>query len=105
VDTDRDVAQFTLVAVPDRPGVARRVFDPLARAGINVDVSVRNVGRGGSPATVEPSQGVAAGPYEGAGETSVGVPSGVASGPMVQVSSLQRGGWCTATTRPSSLRA
>ena len=30
---DRNVAKVTLVAVPDRPGVARAVFDPLAEAG------------------------------------------------------------------------
>ena len=38
---DRDVAKITLVAVPDRPGVARSVFDPLAEAGINVDMIVQ----------------------------------------------------------------
>ncbi|MHB8399379.1 MAG: aspartate kinase, partial [Candidatus Limnocylindrales bacterium] len=31
---DRNVAKVTLVAVPDRPGVARAVFGPLADAGI-----------------------------------------------------------------------
>ena len=30
---DRNVAKVTLVAVPDRPGVARTVFEPLAEAG------------------------------------------------------------------------
>jgi aspartate kinase len=45
---DRNVAKVTLVAVPDQPGVARRVFDPLAEAGINVDVIVQNVGHGGA---------------------------------------------------------
>jgi aspartate kinase len=45
---DRDVAKITLVAVPDRPGVARSVFDPLAEAGINVDMIVQNVGHGGA---------------------------------------------------------
>jgi aspartate kinase len=45
---DRNVAKVTLVAVPDRPGVARTVFDPLAEAGINVDMIVQNVGHGGA---------------------------------------------------------
>ena len=30
---DRNVAKVTLVEVPDRPGVARSIFDPLAEAG------------------------------------------------------------------------
>ncbi len=45
---DRNVAKITLVAVPDRPGVAHRIFSPLADAGINVDMIVQNVGHGGS---------------------------------------------------------
>ncbi|HEV2006042.1 MAG TPA: aspartate kinase [Candidatus Limnocylindrales bacterium] len=45
---DRDVAKVTLIAVPDRPGVARAVFDPLAEAGINVDMIVQNVGHAGA---------------------------------------------------------
>ena len=45
---DRNVAKVTLVGVPDRPGVARAVFDPLAEAGINVDMIVQNVGHGGA---------------------------------------------------------
>ena len=45
---DRNVAKVTLVAVPDRPGVARSVFAPLADAGINVDMIVQNVGHGGT---------------------------------------------------------
>ena len=44
---DRNVAKVTLVDVPDRPGVARPIFDPLAEAGINVDMIVQNVGHGG----------------------------------------------------------
>ena len=46
--TDRHVAKVTLVAVPDRPGVARSVFEPLAAAGINVDMIVQNVGHAGA---------------------------------------------------------
>jgi aspartate kinase len=45
---DRNVAKVTVVAVPDRPGVARALFDPLAEAGINIDMIVQNVGHGGA---------------------------------------------------------
>jgi len=44
---DRNVAKVTVVAVPDRPGIARSIFDPLAEAGVNVDLIVQNVGHGG----------------------------------------------------------
>ncbi len=45
---DRKVAKITLVQVPDRPGIARAVFEPLAGAGINVDMIVQNVGHAGA---------------------------------------------------------
>jgi aspartate kinase len=45
---DRNVAKVTLLAVPDRPGIARAVFGPLADAGINVDMIVQNVGHDGA---------------------------------------------------------
>jgi aspartate kinase len=45
---DRNVAKVTLVEVPDKPGVAATVFQPLAEAGINVDMIVQNVGHGGA---------------------------------------------------------
>jgi aspartate kinase len=45
---DRNVAKVTLVEVPDRPGVAAHVFQPLAEAGINVDMIVQNVGHHGA---------------------------------------------------------
>jgi len=45
---DRNVAKVTINAVPDRPGVAVAIFDPLAEAGINVDMIVQNVGHGGT---------------------------------------------------------
>ncbi len=45
---DRNVAKVTLVEVPDRPGVAAAVFEPLAEAGINVDMIVQNVGHHGT---------------------------------------------------------
>ena len=45
---DRNVAKVTLLTVPDRPGIARAVFGPLADAGINVDMIVQNVGHDGA---------------------------------------------------------
>ena len=41
------VAKITVVGVRDRPGVAAAVFEPLAAAGISVDVIVQNIGRSG----------------------------------------------------------
>ena len=38
---DMDVAKITVAGVPDRPGIARAVFDPLAAAGVNVDVIIQ----------------------------------------------------------------
>jgi aspartate kinase len=45
---DRNVAKVTVVAVPDRPGVATAIFEPLAEAGIVVDMIVQNVSHGGT---------------------------------------------------------
>ena len=40
-------AKVTLVRVADRPGVAARIFGPLANANINVDMIVQNVSEDG----------------------------------------------------------
>jgi len=45
---DRNVAKVTLLAVPDRPGIAHGVFGPLADAGVIVDMIVQNVGHDGA---------------------------------------------------------
>jgi aspartate kinase len=45
---DTSEAKVTVRGVPDRPGVAARVFEPLASAGINVDMIVQNVSHDGS---------------------------------------------------------
>ena len=37
------VAKLTVLGVPDRPGVAATIFEPLSRAAISVDVIVQNV--------------------------------------------------------------
>ncbi|HZV48889.1 MAG TPA: aspartate kinase [Candidatus Dormibacteraeota bacterium] len=40
---DLSVAKVTVLGVPDRPGVAAAIFEPLSEAGISVDVIVQNV--------------------------------------------------------------
>lgn len=45
---DTDVARITLVRVPDRPGVAAAIFEPLAEAGINVDTIAQSSGADGN---------------------------------------------------------
>jgi aspartate kinase len=40
---DLDVAKVTLRHVPDRPGIAAEIFEPLAEAHISVDTIVQNV--------------------------------------------------------------
>ncbi|MCU0888844.1 MAG: aspartate kinase [Rubritepida sp.] len=44
----RDEAKVTLRRLPDRPGVAARVFGPLSAANVNVDMIVQNIGADGS---------------------------------------------------------
>ena len=39
---DLDVAKVTVVGVPDRPGIAAAIFEPLAKAGVSVDTIVQN---------------------------------------------------------------
>jgi aspartate kinase len=39
---DLDVAKITVVGVPDRPGIAAGLFEPLAKAGVSVDTIVQN---------------------------------------------------------------
>lgn len=43
-----DVAKITLIGVPDQPGVAAAVFEPLANAHISVDTIVQNAGLDGT---------------------------------------------------------
>ena len=44
---DTGEAKVTILGVPDQPGVAARVFRPLADAGINIDMIVQNVSAAG----------------------------------------------------------
>jgi len=52
VSLDKNQAKITLVAVPDKPGVAAHVFKALGDANLNVDMIVQNISHGsGKPAT------------------------------------------------------
>jgi aspartate kinase len=42
---ESNVAKITVVGVPDRPGIAAAIFEPLGAAGVSVDVIVQNIGR------------------------------------------------------------
>ena len=42
VTYDRNVAKITLRGVPDRPGIAATLFEPLSAVGISVDTIVQN---------------------------------------------------------------
>jgi aspartate kinase len=43
VTGDRNQAKVTIVGVPDRPGIAARIFGPVAQANILVDMIIQNV--------------------------------------------------------------
>ncbi len=47
IASDSGEAKVTILAVPDHPGVAARVFRPLADAGIHIDMIVQNVSAAG----------------------------------------------------------
>jgi aspartate kinase len=52
VALDKNQAKVTLVGVPDKPGVAAKIFKALGDATVNVDMIVQNIGHGsGVPAT------------------------------------------------------
>jgi len=52
VSLDKNQAKVTLVGVPDKPGVAARVFKAIGDANVNVDMIVQNISHGsGKPAT------------------------------------------------------
>ena len=48
VTYDRDEAKITLVRVPDQPGLAARVFGPIADANIGVDMIIQNASADGT---------------------------------------------------------
>jgi aspartate kinase len=48
VSVDRKQAKVTISQVPDRPGVASRIFNEIAAINVNVDMIVQNVSASGS---------------------------------------------------------
>ncbi len=44
---NRDEAKVTILGVPDRPGIAYQILDPIAIGNIEVDVIVQNIGKDG----------------------------------------------------------
>jgi aspartate kinase len=48
VTYDRDEAKITLLRVPDQPGLAARVFGPIADANIGVDMIIQNASADGT---------------------------------------------------------
>src|SRR5947208_2677961 len=52
VSLDKNQAKVTLVSVPDKPGVAARIFKAIGDANVSVDMIVQNISHGsGKPAT------------------------------------------------------
>ncbi len=47
VTLDKDQARVTLKKVPDQPGIAAKIFTPIAEAGIVVDMIIQNMRPGG----------------------------------------------------------
>ena len=48
VAKDEDVARVSIIGVPDRPGLAFKIFSKLASKNINVDIILQSVGRNGT---------------------------------------------------------
>jgi len=53
VALDKNQAKVTVVAVPDHPGVAARIFKSLADAAIGVDMIVQNISHGSKSPTTD----------------------------------------------------
>ena len=45
---DKNEAKITLVQIPDKPGIASKLFKPLTDANINVDMIVQNISTEGN---------------------------------------------------------
>ena len=48
VAMDNDVVRISVIEVPDRPGVAFKLFSSLAASKINVDIILQSIGRDGT---------------------------------------------------------
>ena len=47
VTLNKDEAKVTVCGVPDKPGLAARIFEEIAGGNINVDMIIQNVSRKG----------------------------------------------------------
>ena len=48
VAKDTDVARISIIGVPDKPGLAFKIFSRLAAKNINVDIILQSIGRNGT---------------------------------------------------------
>ncbi|MGO5052016.1 aspartate kinase [Lachnospiraceae bacterium LCP25S3_G4] len=48
VAADKNTARISVIGVEDKPGIAFKIFNSLAKNNINVDIILQSVGRGGS---------------------------------------------------------
>lgn len=48
VASDKNTSRVSVIGVQDKPGVAFKIFNTLAKKGINVDIILQSVGRGGT---------------------------------------------------------
>ncbi len=48
VTSDKNAARIAIIGLKDEPGVAFRIFDTLAKKGINVDIILQSIGRDGT---------------------------------------------------------
>ena len=45
---DDNIARISIIGVPDKPGLAFKIFSKLASKGINVDIILQSIGRNGT---------------------------------------------------------
>ncbi len=48
VAKDKDIARVSIIGLPDRPGLAFKVFSKVSAANINVDIILQSIGRDGT---------------------------------------------------------
>lgn len=48
IASNRDEAKFTVVGVPDRPGIAYQILGPISEANIDVDMIIQNIASDGT---------------------------------------------------------
>lgn len=48
VAKDENIARISIIGVPDKPGLAFKIFSKLASKGVNVDIILQSIGRNGT---------------------------------------------------------